>query len=63
MKETTQILHQGDTPERYHGAVNPPVVHASLFGYKTYQEFLEAQHNRTEQPFYNRDYNPTTRSL
>lgn len=63
MKETTQILHQGDTPERYHGAVNPPVVHASLFGYKTYQEFLEAQQNRTEQPFYNRDYNPTTRAL
>ena len=63
MKEITQILHQGDTPERYHGAVNPPVVHASLFGFKTYQEFLEAQHDRTQQPFYHRDFNPTVRAL
>ena len=59
MKETTQILHQGDTPEEYYGAINPPVVHASLFGYKTYQDFLEAQADMYHRPFYNRDFNPT----
>jgi len=63
MKETTQILHQGDTPEEYYGAVNPPVVHASLFGYKTYQEFLEAQADMYHRPFYNRDFNPTVALL
>lgn len=63
MKETTQILHQGDAPERYQGAVNPPVFRASLFGYKTYQEFLEAQANRYQQAFYNRDFNPTVNLL
>jgi cystathionine beta-lyase len=63
MKETTQILHKGDTPEQYYGAVNPPVVHASLFGYKTYQEFLEAQADMYHRPFYNRDFNPTVALL
>ncbi len=63
MKETTRILHEGDTPELYHGAVNPPVVHASLFGFKTYQEFIEANESRTDTPFYNRYFNPTTDAL
>lgn len=63
MKETTQILHKGDTPDQYRGAVNPPVYHASLFGYTTYQEFLEAQKDSYSQPFYNRDFNPTVRVL
>ncbi len=63
MKETTQILHQGDTPEQYHGAVNPPVVHASLFGFHTYQEFLEAYQNIDHQPLYSRHFNPTVNLL
>lgn len=63
MKETTQILHQGDTPEQYYGAVNPPVVHASLFGYRTYQEYLAAEADMYHRPFYNRDFNPTVALL
>jgi len=63
MKEITQILHQGDTPEKYHGAVNPPVYHASLFGYRTYQEFLEAAEDGYRRPVYNRSFNPTVNLL
>jgi cystathionine beta-lyase len=63
MKEATQILHQGDTPEQYYGAVNPPVVHASLFGYRTYQEYLAAEADMYHRPFYNRDFNPTVALL
>ncbi|MFQ5611042.1 MAG: cystathionine beta-lyase [Anaerolineae bacterium] len=59
MKETTRILHLGDTPERYHGAVNPPVVHASLFGYRTYEEFLDAYRHLDDRPFYHRHFSPT----
>ena len=63
MKETTQILHKGDAPEKYHGAVNPPVYHASLFGYRTYQEFLEAFADPTHRPVYSRNFNPTVNLL
>ena len=63
MKETTQILHKGDTPEKYHGAVNPPVYHASLFSYRTYQEFLEAFEDPTHRPVYSRSFNPTVNLL
>jgi cystathionine beta-lyase len=63
MTETTQILHQGDTPERYYGAVNPPVVHASLYGYKKYQDFLEAYADSNRRPLYSRNWNPTVHAL
>ncbi|MEW5956139.1 MAG: cystathionine beta-lyase [Chloroflexota bacterium] len=63
MKEITQILHQGDAPENYYGAVNPPVVHASLFGYKTFQEFQAASADMFNRPYYHRDFNPTVNLL
>ena len=63
MKESTQIIHRGDTRDRYAGAVNPPVYHASLFGYKTYQEFLDAQQDPNHKPIYSRNYNPTVAAL
>ena len=63
MKESTQILHKGDTPTQYHGAVNPPVVHASLYGFKTYQEYIEALKDIEHTPFYNRHFNPTVNAL
>ena len=63
MKETTRILHKGDTPEKYHGAVNPPVYHASLFGYRTYREFLEASEDPAHRPVYSRSFNPTVNLL
>jgi cystathionine beta-lyase len=63
MKESTQILHQGDTPEQYYGAVNPPVVHASLYGFRTYQEFVDAYSDPNHRPSYHRSFNPTVRAL
>ncbi|HEX9921070.1 MAG TPA: cystathionine beta-lyase [Anaerolineae bacterium] len=63
MNESTRIIHQGDAHEEYQGAVNPPVYHASLFTFKTYRDFLAASANRYNQPFYNRDYNPTVSLL
>ncbi len=63
MKETTQILHKGDTPAQYFNAVNPPVVHASLYGYDTYQEFLDVYADMEHRPFYHRHFNPTVRAL
>ncbi len=63
MKETTKILHKGDTPEQYHGAVNPPVVHASLFGFKTYEEFRQAYAAIDQRPLYSRHFNPTVNLL
>jgi len=63
MKESTRIIHQGDAPEEYQGAVNPPVYHASLYTFKTYGDFLAASANKYHQPFYNRDYNPTVSLL
>jgi len=63
MKETTQILHLGDTPENYQDAVNPPVYHASLFSYRTYQEFLEATEDGYHRPVYSRSFNPTVNLL
>lgn len=63
MKEATQIIHQDASSENRQGAVNPPVYHASLFGYKTYQEFLEAEADKYHRPLYNRDFNPTVGAL
>ncbi len=63
MKESTLILHKGDNPERNYGAVNPPVVHASLFGYKTYQDYLDAFKDANHRPSYHRNFNPTVRAL
>jgi len=63
MQESTKILHHGDTPEQYHGAVNPPVVHASLYSFKTYDELLAAFADPVQRPIYHRDYNPTVNLL
>ncbi len=63
MKESTRIIHEGDHPEEHYGAVNPPVVRASLFGYKTYQAYLDAARHGDRQPYYNRHFNPTTGAL
>lgn len=63
MKESTQIIHQGDTPEQYLGAVNPPVFHVSLYGYRTFQELRDAYDDPSNRPSYNRSFNPTVRAL
>ena len=39
MREETKIVHSGLHPERYEGAVNPPVFHASTILSQTVDEF------------------------
>ncbi len=63
MQESTKILHHGDTPARYHGAVNPPVVHASLFSFETFDDLLAGFADPFQRPIYHRDYNPTVSLL
>lgn len=63
MKEMTKILHQGDNPEQFHGAINPPVFHISLYAHKTYQEFLNAYEDPSHRPSYHRNFNPTVKML
>jgi cystathionine beta-lyase len=63
MQPSTQLIHFGDHREDFTGAINPPVFHASLFGYKTYQEFLVAQQDPNHQPLYSRHYSPTVAAL
>ncbi|CDO61266.1 Cystathionine beta-lyase [Candidatus Phaeomarinobacter ectocarpi] len=38
MKEKTKIVHAGRDPKSNHGAVNPPVYHASTILYPTYED-------------------------
>jgi cystathionine beta-lyase len=63
MRKLTQIIHGSESRNRYAGAVNPPVFHASLFGYQTYAEFLEAQQDVNNRPVYSRHFNPTVAQL
>lgn len=63
MDDSTRLIHQGDRRADFAGAVNPPVFHASLFGYRTYQEFLDAQQDENHRPFYSRHFNPTVGAL
>lgn len=59
MDTSTKILHHGENRDDYFHAVNPPVIHASLFCYNTYQEFVDAQRDENHRPFYSRHFNPT----
>lgn len=63
MHNSTQIIHQGDDRARFDGAINPPVFHASLFGYNTYEEFLAVQQDEFNRPLYSRSFNPTVNAL
>jgi cystathionine beta-lyase len=63
MKRDTELLHIGDTPCDWNGAVNPPVVHASLFCFESLQEYLDTAAGRTQRYVYGRSGNPTTRVL
>jgi cystathionine beta-lyase len=68
MKEPTQILHTGEEREACYGAVNPPVVHASLFTFESYRAFREAfgtlgKRDRRPVYVYSRHSNPTVHAL
>lgn len=63
MNESTLLLHYTDRRDEFAGAINPPVFHASLFAFNTYQEFLDAQRNENHSPVYSRHFNPTVNAL
>jgi cystathionine beta-lyase len=63
MKPETELLHRGDSPCDWEGALNPPVVHASLFCFESLHEYLDATAGKLEHYSYGRSGNPTRRVL
>jgi len=66
MREETTVVHCGLHPERHHGAVNPPVFHASTILSETVAEFRRRRQNWIlEQPgtYYGRFGTPTIEAL
>jgi len=66
MREETTVVHSGLHPERHHGAVNPPVFHASTILSETVEEFRHRRKNWIlEQPgtYYGRFGTPTIEAL
>jgi len=66
MREETTVVHSGLHPERHHGAVNPPVFHASTILSENVAEFRRRRQNWIlEQPgtYYGRFGTPTIEAL
>ena len=66
MREETTVVHSGLHPERNHGAVNPPVFHASTILSETVAEFRRRRQNWIlDQPgtYYGRFGTPTIEAL
>lgn len=55
----TDYAHYADTPERFLGAVTPPIFQNSLFVYPTFEEFSNALKKKTQSYIYTRGNNPT----
>jgi cystathionine beta-lyase/cystathionine gamma-synthase len=52
-------LHFADEPERFHGAVIPPIFNNSVFVYRTFESLGEAVADETNHYVYWRGTNPT----
>lgn len=66
MREETAIVHSGRHPEKYEGAVNPPVYHASTILSKTVDEYRRKRKDwMREAPgtYYGRYGTPTVEAL
>ncbi len=66
MREETTVVHSGLHPEQHHGAVNPPVFHASTILSETVAEFRRRRQSWIlEQPgtYYGRFGTPTIEAL
>ena len=66
MREETTVVHSGLHPERHHGAVNPPVFHASTILSETVAEFRRRRQSWIlDQPgtYYGRFGTPTIEAL
>ena len=62
MKQDTKVVTAGRHPELFHGAVNPPVYHASTILFETMAEF-ESRKPGPGTMFYGRHGTPTTFAL
>ncbi len=62
-KTDTILTHAGRTPEAQHGAVNPPVYHASTILWPSVAALEAGQRRRFEQVTYGRFGTPTTFAL
>ena len=66
MREETSVVHSGLHPERHHGAVNPPVFHASTILSESVAEFRRRRQDWIlDQPgtYYGRFGTPTIEAL
>ena len=66
MKDETRVVHSGRRPEEQHGAVNPPVYHASTILSASVAEWQEKQKQRGQDvigTYYGRLGTPTTHAL
>jgi len=63
MKKETRILHAGRHPERFHGAVNPPVYHASTILHPSVAAMEKSGKTPFEGVRYGRFGTPTTFAL
>lgn len=55
--------HFGEDPFQNNGAINPPIYQTSLFAFKNFKEFTEAQSSERENYVYSRGVNPTVEVL
>jgi cystathionine beta-lyase len=60
MKKDTRLIHAGRQPSKQHGAVNPPVYHASTITFSTVEALEEAARHPLEGVYYGRHGTPTT---
>jgi len=66
MREETRIVHSGRHPEKYQGAVNPPVYHASTILSRTVDEYRRKRKDwqqDTPGTYYGRYGTPTIEAL
>jgi cystathionine beta-lyase len=66
MRDETTIVHSGIHPERHHGAVNPPVYHASTILSQSVEEYRRKRKDWLQEvpgTYYGRFGTPTIESL
>jgi len=62
-RRDTRIVHAGHDPAAHHGAVNPPVYHASTITFPTVADLTDKQARKLDAVYYGRMGTPTTQSL
>lgn len=55
--------HFGEDPQIYNGAISPPIYQTSLFAFRNFKEFIDAQKLERENYVYSRGVNPTVNIL